>query len=100
MNSKLSSVRAAAGRLGGMIGGKSTSAAKQAAARANGRMGGRPRKKPQFPKWVEDMNDPKGSDYLNGHVSSKPRTFGIKWYLEGVYEAFEGDIASFDVLIK
>lgn len=57
-------------------------------------------KKPQFPKWVEGMNDPKGSDYLNGHVSSKPRTFGIKWYLEGVYEAFEGDIASFDVLIK
>lgn len=40
----LSTVRAKAGRAGGI----STSAAKAAAARANGRLGGRPRKHPKL----------------------------------------------------
>lgn len=43
-DSHLSTVRALAGRAGGMVGGRSKSAAKRAAARMNGRKGGRPKK--------------------------------------------------------
>lgn len=57
-------------------------------------------KRPNFPKWVTLCNDPNGSDYLNGKISTKCRTFGIESYLKGVHQAYSGDLASFKILIK
>lgn len=57
--------------------------------------------RPDIPSWVDDSNDPTGSDYLNGNHPQKARTFGLSSYISGVHDAF-GDtpIAIFEVLIK
>lgn len=58
-------------------------------------------KRPTIPSWVEEFNDPLGTDYLNGKRPTKPRTFGLSSYITGVHDAY-GDtpIASFEILIK
>ena len=58
-------------------------------------------KRPTIPSWVEEFNDPMGTDYLNGKHPKRPRTFGLSSYIAGVHDAY-GDtpIASFEILIK
>lgn len=57
--------------------------------------------RPNIPSWVDDSNDPTGSDYLNRNHPSKARTFGLSSYILGVYDAYGATpIAEFEVLIK
>ena len=57
--------------------------------------------RPNIPDWVKDSDDPKGTDYMNGHIASVPRTFGLNSYLSGVHDAFgDSPITIFEILIK
>lgn len=55
-------------------------------------------KRPDVPNWVKEYNDPRGDDILKGIGNN--RTFGLKSYLDGVHEAFDGYITTFTILIK
>lgn len=54
-----------------------------------------------LPSWIDGLDDPNGSDYLNGKNPPKARTFGLKSYISGVHEAYDDTpIAKFEILIK
>lgn len=57
-------------------------------------------KQPRMPKWVVKDNDVKGTDFMNGNIYKIYRTFGLKSYVDGVYDAYENNIANFNILIK
>lgn len=57
-------------------------------------------KQPKIPNWVSKANDANGTDFLNGNLSKVSRTFGLKSYVEGIYDAYESNIANFKILIK
>ncbi len=55
-------------------------------------------KRPSTPDWAVEYNDSLGDDFIKGN--RKDRTFGLKSYLDGVHDAFDGSIANFTILIK
>lgn len=57
--------------------------------------------RPGIPAWVKDSDDPEGTDYLNGNLPEKPRTFGLYPYISGVHDAYgDAPITMFEILIK
>ena len=57
-------------------------------------------KHPKIPGWVVADTDEKGIDFLNGNIRKTNRTFGLKSYVDGIYDAYETNIANFKILIK
>ncbi|MBU0291077.1 hypothetical protein AAAT34_12365, partial [Hallella faecis] len=57
-------------------------------------------KQSRMPDWVVADTDEKGTDFLNGNTKKSYRTFGLKSYIDGIYDAYDTNIAKFKILIK
>lgn len=57
-------------------------------------------KQSRMPDWVVADTDEKGTDFLNGNTKKSYRTFGLKSYIDGIYDAYDTNIAEFKILIK